>query len=182
MSSAAQPAKFSASLCHRGHGAPQRPQQGLGTVRGPAGWGDRDFRQSLLGLAPPLRVVQARGLLGHTSQGGYAVAGGSAVSAGTHRQYPARRSGANEILGFASALSGVVAAGSSDGGGGWEMAADGVFVGQPAMERADDRRSVSVPMGNRSVFQRDQANPPIGRLPGPQCQCGALAGMDGALD
>src|SRR6266566_1987915 len=128
MSSAAQPAKFSASLCHRGHGAPQRPQQGLGTVRGPAGWGDRDFRQSLLGLAPPLRVVQARGLLGHTSQGGYAVAGGSAVSAGTHRQYPARRSGANEILGFASALSGVVAAGSSDGGGGWEMAADGVFV------------------------------------------------------
>src|ERR1035437_5678840 len=37
-------------------------------------------------------------------------------------------------------------------------------------------------MGNRSLFQGDQANAPIGRLPRTQRQRGALAGVDGAPD
>src|ERR1039458_4456885 len=118
MSSAAQSAKFSAPVCARGHGASQRRQESLGGVRGLAGRGDRDFRQSLFGLAPPLRVVPAWGLLGNASQGGDAVQGGPAVSAGTPRPYSARRRGADEILGFASTLSGGVAASRGDGGGG----------------------------------------------------------------
>src|ERR1035437_4547845 len=139
MSSAAQSAKFSAPVYARGHGASQRRQESLGGVRGPAGRGHRYLRQSLFGLAPPLRTVQTRGILGDASQRGDAVPGGPAVSAGTHRQYSARRRGADEILGFAAALSGVVAAGRGDGGGGRPMAPDGVLVGQPGMERADDR-------------------------------------------
>src|SRR3974377_2419364 len=129
MSSAAQSAKFSAPVCTRGPGAPQRRQESLGGVRGPAGRGDRDFRQSLFGLAPPLRVVQTRGILGDASQRGDAVPGGPAVSAGTHRQYSARRRGADEILGFATALSGVVAAGGGGGGGGRTKRTEGGFVG-----------------------------------------------------
>src|SRR5437879_3529901 len=40
----------------RGPTAPRR-QESLGAVRGPAGWGNRDLRQSLPGFAAPLGTV-----------------------------------------------------------------------------------------------------------------------------
>ena len=46
------------------------------------------------------------------------------------------------------------------------MARDDLPVRQLGMERTDDCGSVSVPVGDRSVLQGDQADPPTGRLPG----------------
>jgi hypothetical protein len=78
-------------------------------------------------------------------------------------------------------LSGVAAPGGGAGGGGWQGSGDGVFDQQPGLERGEHRGVVSLPLADRSVFQADQADLATGRFPGHQRQCGALAGMDGAL-
>ena len=82
------------------------------------------FDRAYLDLLHLFELFKRGVILGDASQGGDAVQGGPALSAGTHRQYSAGRCGADEVLGFASALSGVVAASRGDGGGGWQMARD----------------------------------------------------------
>jgi hypothetical protein len=53
---------------------------------------------------------------------------------------------------------------------------------QPGVESAQRGRPLPLPLANRSVLQANQADFAVGRFSGPQRQCRALAGVDGAVD
>jgi hypothetical protein len=49
------------------------------------------------------------------------------------------------------------------------------------LESPQRGRPLPVPLANRGFLQADQADVAVGRFPGAQRQCGALAGVDGAV-
>ena len=106
------------------------------------------FDKAYLDLLHLFELFKRGVKLGDARQRGDELPRGQKIPAWTYWQYRAGRRGADEILGLASAVSGLAAPGGGDGGSGWQMARDDLLVRQPGMERADHCGSVSVPVGN----------------------------------
>jgi hypothetical protein len=82
---------------------------------------------------------------------------------------------------FAAGLSGVDAAGDGVGRGGRRRAIDDLSDQPADLESRDDRRVVSVPVADRSVFQADEADAPVGGFSGDLGQRGTVASVDGVV-
>ena len=60
------------------------------------------------------------------------------------------------------------------------MAGDGFHHQQPGLESTLRVRPISPPLGHRGILQTGQAEPQARQFPGPQRQCGEMAGLHGS--
>ncbi len=174
---AAQPV---AGVRRRGIGAGGGTGEGASAVCRAAHRRDRALRQGL----PPAHVLlgtdPTRGVFRHPPQGGSVAAGGAATAAMRGPARAGRRGGPHGRAVQSGGLPRPFAPGHGAGVRRRPGARDGFCHQQLYLERSQYRRTVPLPLADRSVLQADQADPATGRLPWAQCQRGAVAGLDGA--